>query len=148
MARSSGPQLRKASEALAKTRETSSTSKKGRRFSERVRPRKYTKITAENIDYKDLTLLRRFISDKGKVTERFTRVSDKQVLYEYTVEDASRYSQPWKGQMPLNTQPEGLYEYACLEGNYSMFNLLAGARALDREGRKAPMRKAIFAGVE
>lgn len=89
-----------------------------------------------------------FISDKGKVTERFTRVSDKQVLYEYTVEDSSRYSQPWKGQMPLNTQPEGLYEYACLEGNYSMFNLLAGARALDREGRKAPMRKAIFAGVE
>ncbi len=70
MARSSGPQLRKASEALAKTRETSSTSKKGRRFSERVRPRKYTKITAENIDYKDLTLLRRFISDKGKTRSR------------------------------------------------------------------------------
>lgn len=89
-----------------------------------------------------------FISDKGKVTERFTRVSDKQVLYEYTVEDSSRYTQPWKGQMPLNAQPEGLYEYACLEGNYSMFNLLAGARALEREGRKAPMRKAIFAGVE
>ena len=87
-------------------------------------------------------------SAAGKVTERFTRASNDQILYEYTVEDPTRYTQPWKGQMPLNAQPEGLYEYACLEGNYSMFNLLAGARALEREGRKAPMRKAIFAGVE
>ena len=54
--------------ALAKTREASS--RRGRRFSERIRPRKYTKISAENIDYKDLTLLRRFISDKGKTRSR------------------------------------------------------------------------------
>ncbi len=89
-----------------------------------------------------------FISDKGKVTERFTRVNDGQVLYQYTVEDPSRYTQPWKGEMPLNAQPEGLYEYACLEGNYSMFNLLSGARQMEREGRKNGTRKAIFAGVE
>jgi small subunit ribosomal protein S18 len=54
---------------LANTREASSA-KRGKRFSERVRPRKYTKITAENIDYKDLTLIRRFISDKGKTRSR------------------------------------------------------------------------------
>ena len=88
------------------------------------------------------------ISLKGKVTERFTRVNDGQVLYQYTVEDPSRYTQPWKGEMPLNAQPEGLYEYACLEGNYSMFNLLSGARQMEREGRKNGTRKAIFAGVE
>ena len=35
-----------------------------------MRPRKYTKITAENIDYKDLPLLRRFLSDKGKTRSR------------------------------------------------------------------------------
>ncbi len=50
------------------TREASS--RRGRRFNERVRPRKYTKISAENIDYKDLNLLRRFISDKGKTRSR------------------------------------------------------------------------------
>ncbi len=88
-----------------------------------------------------------FISEKGKVTERFTRVSDDQILYEFTVEDASKYAQPWKGQMPLNASKEGLYEYACLEGNYSMFNLLNGARVMEREGRKNGLRKAIFAGV-
>jgi len=88
-----------------------------------------------------------FISDKGKVTERFTRASNDQILYEYTVEDPTRYTQPWKGQMPLNAQPNGLYEYACLEGNYSMFNLLNGARVMEKEGRKNGTRKAIFAGV-
>jgi small subunit ribosomal protein S18 len=35
-----------------------------------MRPRKYTRINVEEIDYKDLALLRRFISDKGKSRSR------------------------------------------------------------------------------
>jgi len=89
-----------------------------------------------------------FISDKGKVTERFSRNKDGQIIYQYTVEDPTRYTQPWKGEMPLNPTTDTLYEYACHEGNYSMFNLLAGARAYEREGRKNGARKAIFAGVK
>jgi len=38
--------------------------------SDRFRPRKYTRINVEEIDYKDLTVLRRFISDKGKSRSR------------------------------------------------------------------------------
>lgn len=41
----------------------------GRR-GERIRPRKYTRINSETVDYKDLMLLRRFISDRGKVRSR------------------------------------------------------------------------------
>ena len=41
----------------------------GRR-GERIRPRKYTRINSETVDYKDLNLLRRFISDRGKVRSR------------------------------------------------------------------------------
>lgn len=37
---------------------------------ERYRPRKYTRITVERIDYKDLGTLRRFISDRGKIRSR------------------------------------------------------------------------------
>jgi small subunit ribosomal protein S18 len=37
---------------------------------DRFRPRKYTRINVENIDYKDLSTLRRFISDRGKVRSR------------------------------------------------------------------------------
>jgi small subunit ribosomal protein S18 len=40
------------------------------RFNDRFRPRKYTRINVENIDYKDLNTLRRFMSDRGKVRSR------------------------------------------------------------------------------
>ena len=88
-----------------------------------------------------------YISEKGKVTERFTRSNEGQILYEYTIDDPTRYSQPWKGQMPLNASHLPPYESACHEGNYSMFNLLSGARVMEREGRKNGTRKAIFAGI-
>jgi small subunit ribosomal protein S18 len=38
--------------------------------SDRFRPRKYTRINVEQIDYKDLATIRRFISDRGKVRSR------------------------------------------------------------------------------
>jgi small subunit ribosomal protein S18 len=37
---------------------------------DRNRPRKYTKLNVEVIDYKDLATLRRFISDRGKTRSR------------------------------------------------------------------------------
>ena len=40
------------------------------RRGDRVRPRKYTRVNVESIDYKDLSTLRRFISDRGKVRSR------------------------------------------------------------------------------
>jgi small subunit ribosomal protein S18 len=45
-------------------------SRRRRGLSDRGRPRKYTRINAEAIDYKDLNLLRRFISDRGKTRSR------------------------------------------------------------------------------
>lgn len=35
-----------------------------------MRPRKYTRINVDEIDYKDLNLMRRFLSDKGKTRSR------------------------------------------------------------------------------
>jgi len=40
------------------------------RGSDRFRPRKYTRINVDQIDYKDLATLRRFISDRGKIRSR------------------------------------------------------------------------------
>ena len=78
---------------------------------------------------------RGYLSPKGKLTERFTRWSDTQITYEFTVEDETLYTQPWKGEMALNLSKEPLYEYACHEGNYSMPGILAGARKQEREGK-------------
>jgi small subunit ribosomal protein S18 len=41
-----------------------------RRMPDRMRPRKYTRINVEAIDYKDLGTIRRFISDRGKIRSR------------------------------------------------------------------------------
>ncbi len=75
-----------------------------------------------------------FLSPDGKVTERFTRVADDQILYEFTVEDPKIYTQPWKAQMPMKQSPGQMFEYACHEGNYSLPGILAGAREDERRG--------------
>jgi small subunit ribosomal protein S18 len=56
---------------MARPRENDSgPPRRGRRGAERARPRKYTRINSEAVDYKDLNLLRRFLSDKGKTRGR------------------------------------------------------------------------------
>ncbi len=62
------------------------------------------------------------------VEERFTRIGEREILYEFTVTDDSLYTQPWRGEMTLRTKDAQIYEYACHEGNYGMPNILAGAR--------------------
>ena len=62
------------------------------------------------------------------VTERFTRISKDQILYRFYVDDPDVYRHVWAGEMPLRSVKDKIYEYACHEGNYSMANILAGAR--------------------
>jgi len=75
------------------------------------------------------------LSGTGKVTERFTRISDSQVLYEFEVNDPEVYTSVWRGQMPLTRLDDRVYEYACHEGNYGLLNILEGGRSNDRLGR-------------
>jgi hypothetical protein len=67
-----------------------------------------------------------------RVVERFTRVDANTIRYEFTVEDPSRWQQPWAGEIPLRTTDGPLFEYACHEGNYSIANVLSGERARER----------------
>jgi hypothetical protein len=88
------------------------------------------------------------ISDDGMVTERFTRWSDGEIFYEFSVDDPSRYTQTWKGEMALRKSAEPPYEYACHEGNYALAGVLGGARKLESEGRKNVSGPGITAGIE
>ncbi|MDP3738789.1 MAG: hypothetical protein Q8R02_15450 [Hyphomonadaceae bacterium] len=76
-----------------------------------------------------------FLSDKAKVTERFTRTAADELLYEFTIDDPTFYSQPWKGEMTWVRDGEISYEFACHEGNYAMPGILAGARVFEAQGR-------------
>ncbi len=75
-----------------------------------------------------------FLSDKGVMTERFTRISDNQILYAFEVNDPTVYTSVWRGEMPLNRMDQPVYEYACHEGNYGIVNILSGGRENDRKG--------------
>jgi hypothetical protein len=92
-------------------------------------------------------LQRGLISKDGKVTERFTRWNDSQVLYEFSVDDPTLYTQVWKGEMALNRSAEPMYEYACHEGNYAMPGILGGARELESKGITPGMGPGIAAGL-
>ena len=73
------------------------------------------------------------ISSDGRIVERFTRYSDTEIVYTFTVEDDNLYSQPWTAELSYHAMEGNLYEYACHEGNYSMAGILAGARIQEVE---------------
>jgi hypothetical protein len=75
-----------------------------------------------------------YISKDGVLVERFTRWNDAQITYEFTVTDPTLYTQPWKGEMPLNATKDVIYEYACHEGNYALGGILGAGRRAEREG--------------
>jgi hypothetical protein len=62
------------------------------------------------------------------VTERFTRVSDDEIVYSFEVDDPGAYTETWRGEMALRRTDGPIYEYACHEGNYALSGILAGAR--------------------
>ncbi len=56
---------------MARQRPTNEAGPRRRRGpSDRYRPRKYARLNVEDIDYKDLTTMRRFLSDRGKTRSR------------------------------------------------------------------------------
>ena len=58
-----------------------------------------------------------FISDRTKVTERYTRTGPDHLLYEATLEDPTIYARPWKISMPLYRKIDRAYvpiEYRCI----------------------------------
>ena len=67
-----------------------------------------------------------------QLVERFTRVDTDTLRYEYTVNDADSFTHPWTAMLTMTATDASVYEYACHEGNYSMENVLRGARALER----------------
>src|SRR5690606_16445200 len=89
---------------------------------------------------------RGMITQNGKLTERFTRWDDHQILYQFEVEDPDLYTEVWKGEMALNTA-EPLYEYACHEGKHARPVSLGGARQLESEGKVPGMGPGIAAGL-
>ncbi len=69
------------------------------------------------------------------LTERFSLVDEGTLQYEFTVDDPTTFTQTFTAILPMK-RGEGMYEYACHEGNYGLANILSGARQDER--RRAP----------
>ena len=76
-------------------------------------------------------------TDDLKVIERFTRVDQETILYEFTIDDPTTYAEPWGGEIPMKALHNQLYEYACHEGNYALSNVLSGARYQERQAEQS-----------
>ncbi len=94
-------------------------------------------LVVETTHYRDDTTWRGFPGTRHlRAVERFTRLDDDTIDYRYTIHDDDTYTRPFSVELPL-TSPPGyvIYEYACHEGNYSIYNALAGERALEAATR-------------
>jgi hypothetical protein len=67
-----------------------------------------------------------------RLVERFTRVDADTLEYTYTVTDPETWTRPWTATIPLQRSDLPLLEYACHEGNYSLYNILSGHRAEEK----------------
>ena len=68
------------------------------------------------------------------LVERFQLVAEHTLRYEYTVTDPVTFTHPFTAVLPMK-RGDVMFEYACHEGNYGLYNMLAGAREQDRSSQ-------------
>ncbi len=73
------------------------------------------------------------LSDENlRVVERFTRTDANTLTYQATIEDPTVFVKPWTVEISMDRTEGPLFEVACHEGNYGMFNILSGHRAEEK----------------
>ena len=76
-----------------------------------------------------------------KVVERLRRVSDDTIEYSFTIEDKSMWERPWSAESLMRKTTGPLFEHACHEGNYGLYNTLVGARLEEQKAAEAAAKK-------
>lgn len=76
-------------------------------------------------------------SENMRVTERLTRVAENELSYTFTVEDESTWPRPWTAEATMVATNGPLFEHACHEGNYGLYNTLVGARLQEQQAAEA-----------
>lgn len=71
------------------------------------------------------------VNADAKVIERYTRVSEDELVYQFTIEDPKVYAAPWMAEYSLHRSPHRMYPGGCHEGNYSLPNIPRGQRVAD-----------------
>jgi hypothetical protein len=88
-------------------------------------------LVVETTNFTDKTNFRGS-GENLRLVERFTRVDEDTLLYQFTINDPQSFARPWSGEIPMKRAPGPIFEYACHEGNYSLVNTLSSARAEEK----------------
>jgi len=76
-----------------------------------------------------------------KVIEKFTRLTGDQIKYEFTVSDPKKWTAPWTGNMPFVKINGPIFEHACTEGNFGIYNTLNAMRLEEKKAAEAAAAK-------
>ena len=79
-------------------------------------------------------------SENMKLIERFTRVDEDTIRYQFTIDDPSTWTKPWSAEVPWAKSIPPLFEHACHEGNYGLGNILAGARMEEKRAAEGAVK--------
>ena len=93
-------------------------------------------LVIETTNFKDMFMFAaQGASPDMKLTERFTRTAEDTLTYRFTVDDPKVWTRPWTAEVPWKKGIGPIFEHACHEGNYSLTNLLRGAREDEKRAR-------------
>jgi len=76
-----------------------------------------------------------------KVTERLRRVADDTIEYKFTVEDPAMWTRPWTVESAMRKTVGPIFEHACHEGNFGLYNTLVGARLEEQRAAEDTAKK-------
>jgi hypothetical protein len=88
-------------------------------------------LVVETTNFNGKNPFQRVGSEKMRLTERFKRMDETTLAYEFTVDDPV-WTKPWTVQVPWAKSQGPMFEYACHEGNYGMYDILSGVRATEK----------------
>ena len=77
-------------------------------------------------------------SSSMHLIERFSRIDQNTLKYEFTVDDPATWTKKWTASIPMSRSDQQMFEYACHEGNYGLEGVLKGARYFDKHPEEAP----------
>jgi hypothetical protein len=97
-------------------------------------------LVVETTNFTDKTAFRGS-SQNMRLTERFTRVDEDTIVYRFTIDDPDTWTRPWTAETLMKKTVGPLFEHACHEGNYGLYNTLAGARAEEKKAAEEATRK-------
>jgi hypothetical protein len=80
-------------------------------------------------------------SENMRVIERFTRLDADTILYKFTIEDETTWARPWSAEIAMRKTQGPIFEHACHEGNFGLYNTLVGARLEEKRAAEEAAKK-------